>query len=566
MGSADQKQLYDVVVIGGGPAGLTAALYLARARYRVIVVEKEHFGGQITITSEIVNYPGVFRTSGTELTENMRRQAQSFGAEFLLAEVENLETDGDLKRVRTSRGSLECFGILLATGAHPRHVGFAGEEEFKGHGVAYCATCDGEFFTGKEVFVIGGGFAAAEESVFLTKYARHVTILIREADFTCAKAVAEAARSHEKITVLTRIQVEEVSGDSGLNLLRYKNLETGEKTEYRSPKGESFGVFVFAGYEPATALLKGIAELNEAGYVITDRRQKTSADGVYAAGDVCVKNLRQVVTAVGDGAIAATELEKYAAAMQQKTGVRPVLPAADSAAAVIGQSAAAGQSAKAKAIVGAEQESGAANRGLFTEEMTAQLNTVFSRMEQPLILKLYLDERPVSAELRQYMEVLSALTDKLALEAEANAAREDDLPCVRILKADGTQTGLAFHGVPGGHEFTSFVLGIYNASGSGQTLEPETLNAIRAIAGKVDMKILVSLSCTMCPELVTAAQKIAAENEMVSAEVYDLNHFPSLKEKYNVMSVPCLVINNSQVSFGKKNIKQLLELISKAGG
>lgn len=574
MSGINQKQFYDVVVIGGGPAGLTAALYLARARYRVIVVEKEHFGGQITITSEIVNYPGVFRTSGTELTDNMRRQAQSFGAEFLLAEVESLETDGDMKKVHTSRGTLECFGVLLATGAHPRHVGFAGEEEFKGHGVAYCATCDGEFFTGKEVFVVGGGFAAAEEGVFLTKYASHVTILIREPDFTCAKAVADAARNHEKITVLTRVQVEEVSGDHALNLLRYKNLDTGETTEYRAPEGESFGVFVFAGYEPATALLKGIAELNEAGYVITDRQQKTSVDGVYAAGDVCVKNLRQVVTAVGDGALAATELEKYAAAMQQKTGLRPVLPVSDSGAAgdaqgiagqgAAGHSAAMGQNAAAKAGDGAEQRSAAAG-GLFTAEMIGQLNAVFSRMEQPLILKLFLDERPVSAELKQYMEALTALTDKLTLKIEANAAQKQDLPCVRVQKADGTDTGLAFHGVPGGHEFTSFVLGLYNASGPGQALEQETLDALHSIADPVNLKILVSLSCTMCPELVTAAQKIAAENERVTAEVYDLNHFPALKEQYKVMSVPCLVVNDDQVSFGKKNIKQLLELISKAG-
>ena len=151
----------DVVVIGGGPVGLTAALYLARARYRVIVVEKEHFGGKISITDEVVNFPEVERTSGKALTETMRRQAQSFGAEFLLAEVTGLVMDGDVKTVQTSRGELHCFGVLLATGAHPRSVGFAGEAEFKGRGVAYCATCDGEFFTGKEVFVVGGGFAAA---------------------------------------------------------------------------------------------------------------------------------------------------------------------------------------------------------------------------------------------------------------------------------------------------------------------------------------------------------------------------------------------------------------------
>lgn len=175
------KTLYDVIVIGGGPAGLTAALYLARARYSVLVVEKEKFGGQITITADVVNYPGVMQGSGTEITETMRRQAESFGAEFLLAEVTGLDMQGDLKTVHTSKGDVKAFGVLLATGAHPRKVGFKGEEEFKGRGVAYCATCDGEFFTGLDIFVVGGGFAAAEEAVFLTRYARSVTILVRSA-------------------------------------------------------------------------------------------------------------------------------------------------------------------------------------------------------------------------------------------------------------------------------------------------------------------------------------------------------------------------------------------------
>ena len=219
---SSEKNLYDVVIVGGGPAGLTAAIYLARACYKVIVVEKDKFGGQITITSEVVNYPGIASTSGTALTENMRKQAENFGAEFLLAEVEQIKAEENIKKVVTSRGELGCFGILLATGAHPRMIGFRGEKEFKGHGVAYCATCDGEFFTGKEVFVIGGGFAAAEESVFLTKYASHVTILIRGEDFSCAKATAEPAKNHEKITVLTNVEVVEVIGDTVLNRLVYK--------------------------------------------------------------------------------------------------------------------------------------------------------------------------------------------------------------------------------------------------------------------------------------------------------------------------------------------------------
>ena len=319
------KNMYDVIIIGGGPAGLTAAIYLARARYRVLVIEKESFGGQVTITAEVVNYPGTGKISGAELTEHMRQQAEDFGAEFMFSEVTGIEVYDDIKTVHTWSGDLKCFGILLATGAHPRPVGFKGEEEFKGHGVAYCATCDGEFFTGKQVFVVGGGFAAAEESVFLTKYARNVTVLMRGDKFKCAKSAADAAMNNEKITVLPNTEVEEVSGDMIIRKLKYKNNVTGEETVYESPN-EIFGVFVFAGYQPETSLVKGLAELSEAGYVITDRNQQTTVEGLYAAGDVCVKNLRQVVTATADGAIAATSLEKYAAAMQEKTGIIPELP------------------------------------------------------------------------------------------------------------------------------------------------------------------------------------------------------------------------------------------------
>ena len=534
------EHLYDVVVIGGGPAGLTAALYLARARYRVVVVEQERFGGQITITSEVVNYPGVERTSGAELTETMRRQAEGFGAEFLLAEVTGLELEGDVKTVRTSRGALSCFGVLLATGAHPRMVGFRGEEQFRGRGVAYCATCDGEFFTGKDVFVVGGGFAAAEESVFLTKYARHVTILIRGDDFSCAQATADAARNHEKITILTNTVVEEVSGDTALRSIRMRNTKTGQETEHQAADGETFGVFVFAGYEPATELVRGLAELDGQGYILTDRSQKTTLDGLYAAGDVCVKPLRQVVTAVGDGALAATELERLCAAMQQKTGLRPQAP---------------------KSRTPEPEAQAQTKDGLFTGEMLSQLHTVFDRMASSLILRPCLDETPVSAELEHYMQELAAQSDKLSVE-QGDPSKVEHLPCVLICRSDGSWTGLAFHGVPGGHEFTSFVLGLYNAAGPGQALDEETEAAIRAIRKPVELQVLVSLSCTMCPELVTAAQRLAAAHPDISAQVYDLNHFPDLRERYQVMSVPCLVVNSGeQISFGKKNIRQLLELL-----
>ncbi len=535
------ENLYDVIVVGGGPAGLTAALYLARSKYRVLVLEKEQFGGQISITHEVVNYPGIAKTSGKALTDTIQQQAESFGAEFMLAEATGFDLAGDIKTVHTNKGHYRCFGILLATGAHPRTVGFKGEEEHKGRGVAYCATCDGEFFTGKEIFVVGGGYAAAEESVFLTKFARHVTILVRKDDFSCAASVADQAKNHEKITVLTNTVMEEVSGENGLTYARYKNTATGEVAEYKSK--ETFGVFVFAGYAPATEILKGIVELNEQGYIVTDASQKTSADGVYAAGDVCIKPLRQVVTATSDGALAATELEKYVAAMQRKTGLRADAPSVK----------------QSETIVTVDTHESEGSDELFTKEMRQQLDTVFTRMKQPLLLKLYLDKRPISAELESFISALVAISDKLELEVCDRQAQETFAPCVEVCLADGTPTGLAFHGVPSGHEFTSFVLGLYNAAGPGQAIDEDTKRQIEAITEAVDIKILVTLSCTMCPDLVVAAQRIAAENPNVTAQVYDVRHFENLKEQYNVMSVPCLVINEEKVLFGKRNIQQILE-------
>lgn len=535
------ENFYDAVIIGGGPAGLTAAIYLGRAKYRVLVIEKEKFGGQITITSDVVNYPGVGRTSGTELTRTMRQQAEDFGAEFLLAEVKSLEAGSDIKKVRTEKGVFSCFAVLIATGAHPRMVGFAGEERFRGHGVAYCATCDGEFFTGKKVFVVGGGFAAAEEGVFLTKYASHVTILVRSDDFTCAQATAEEAKSHPKIDVLYNTEVVEVTGGESLHSITYRSNKTGKTETYTAETDGDFGVFVFAGYAPETDLVKDIVAL-ERGYVVTDRGQKTSADGIYAAGDVCIKNLRQVVTAVGDGAVAATEMEKYAAQMQKKTGLKP----------------------EAKKETEPEKKAADAAGGgsVFSPQIVAQLNTVFSRMQGKLVLKLYTDGSKTSDELGAYLSGMADLTDKITVSRETDNADAGELPCVKVCRENGAETGLAFHGVPGGHEFTSFVLGLYNAAGPGQPLDEGVRKKIQAIDYPVKMELMVSLTCTMCPELVLSAQRIASLNDLVTAEVYDLNLYPERRDRYHVMSVPCFVINGRKPMFGKKNIEELLAIIA----
>jgi len=303
--------IYDCVIIGGGPAGLAAAIYSARARHKVLIAEKGQVGGLITLTDSVTNYPGIAAVSGIELTQNMKSQAENFGAEFLRSEVTQIKADGKIKTVCTENGDFKCYSIIIATGTKPKPVGFKGEKEFIGRGVSYCATCDGKLFGGKEVFVIGGSYSAAQESVFLTRYAKKVTVLIRGNGFSCAPSVAQKAKDTPKITVLTNTEVTEALGDTTVKKLVCKNSLTHEQTVFSAENGDSLGVFVFAGYEPTNSLIKGLIETDGRGYIVTDREQKTSIDGIFAAGDICSKALRQVVTATGEGALAAVAAEKY---------------------------------------------------------------------------------------------------------------------------------------------------------------------------------------------------------------------------------------------------------------
>ena len=584
-----RNDLYDVIVIGGGPAGLTAGLYLARARYRVLILEKDDFGGQITITNEVVNYPGVGRTTGRALTQTMRQQAQDFGAEFLSAEAIGLDVHGDVKTVHTSRGDLKAFGILIATGASPRKLGFEGESEYAGRGVAYCATCDGEFFAGKEVLVVGGGFAAAEESVFLTTYASKVTVLVREQDFTCDAAVAAAAKNNPKIDVRYQVELQGVTaGQGGLREASILNRATGQTETWKPADGGTFGVFVFAGYVPATNLVRGVVELDDYGYVVTHGYLETSVPGVYAAGDLRAKNLRQVVTATADGAIAAVELERYAKRMSEKTGLTPQRPVSCSYEQSTTKTDAASLDATAPTPTPApatkRNADAAANAvrkpgELFSDATRQQLNVVFGRMSRPVTLALELDDTPLSTELRGFIDALVALSGgKLKSTVDDGEYEKDDTgravfdvdsvlpaarPCVRMV-VDGEPTGLAYHGVPSGHEFNSFVLGLYNVAGPGQPLGDDLIERAKSIASPLSIMILVSLTCTMCPETVLASQRLASLNPAVRAEAYDVSHFPELKDQYGAMSVPCIVINRGgeqTVEFGKKSIPQMLELV-----
>lgn len=602
-----QDDLYDVVVIGGGPAGLTAGLYLARARYRVLILEKEEYGGQITITNEVVNYPGIAKTDGRTLTETMRRQAEDFGAEFMAANATGLDVEGDIKTVHTNRGDLKTFGILVATGANPRKIGFQGEAEYAGRGISYCATCDGEFFNGMEVIVVGGGFSAAEESVFLTKYASKVTILARGDDFTCDASVSNEAKNDPNIEIHYNTEMKSVSaGEGGLVSAVFHNRKTGEDTEWKPTKSKNFGVFVFAGYVPQTDILKSVIDLDDHGYVITHDYLETSAAGVYAAGDLREKNLRQVVTAVSDGAVAGVELERYAKDLREKTGLVPPRPTSSNyEQREAEQARKAANSGTSPAPAAASDAAGASGQatgpvktsGFFDGAIRKQLDVVFGRMSQPLVLELSLDKTKLSQELKGFIDELVGLSGgKLsAIVAPEPAEGEEDAegrakfdvegvmpmarPCVRLCKvgADGSlqPTGLAFHGLPSGHEFNSFVLALYNAAGPGQSVDSDTQQRIEKLdadGGTTDVMVLVSLTCTMCPTTVLSSQRIAAGNPRVKAEAYDISHFPELQKQYGAMSVPCIVVNKTDASgktsqkieFGKKTVPQMLDLLDEA--
>ena len=527
------EKMYDAIIIGGGPAGLTAAIYLARARYKVLVVEKEKIGGQITITSEVVNYPGIISTSGSELTSTMFQQAQNFGAEFLSAAVTSLDLNNKIKEIITSKGSLKTLSVIIATGANPRRVGFDGEDKFQGRGVAYCATCDGEFFTGKDILVIGGGFAAVEESIFLTKYARSITICVRSDEFKCARSVSDELKKYPSIKVLFNTELVKVDGENSVESAKLINNLTREETDFSSSDGQNFGVFVFAGYVPNTSLFKDKIKLDDNGYVITDENRMTSVEGVFAAGDLCVKNLRQVVTAVSDGAISATAAEKHISKLHDELNLPDFSQ---------NKSQEINQKNPSVKSVTSEGDSDS----FLSDEIKAQVGSVIAKFVKDVILRVHDDHTELASKLREFCEEFSSLSERIHYEV----VNTDSDPGIHILSYDGSSDRIVFHGVPGGHEFNSFIVALYNTAGPGQAIDESLLASIKAIDKDVDIKVVVSLSCTMCPEAVMGSQRIASLNTRVKAQMYDIQYYPDLKDKYNIMSVPCNILNDAKVVFG----------------
>lgn len=305
-------KVYDIIVLGAGPAGLTAASYAGRARMDTLLIEGTKDGGQIVITNEIENYPGSLEEeSGPSLIARMTKQVEKFGADRVTDTIVDVELEGKVKHLKGNHGDYYAKAVVIATGASPRPIGCPGEKEFTGKGVSYCATCDANFFEDFEVYVVGGGDSAVEEAMYLTKFARKVTLIHRRDELRAAKSIQEKAFANPKMAFMWNTTIEEIKGDGVVTSMIVKDTKTGETKEIFADEDDgTFGIFVFVGFDPKSQLFEGKLEM-ENRYIVTDKYMHTSVPGVFAAGDVIVKHLRQVVTACGDGAVAATEAQHY---------------------------------------------------------------------------------------------------------------------------------------------------------------------------------------------------------------------------------------------------------------
>jgi len=304
----DLQNHFDIIVIGGGAAGLTAGIYLSRAKMKTLILNEGTVGGQMVLTHEIANYPGIESISGYELARNMKSQAQKFGCVIKSnIKITQFDLAGDVKKITVNnKDTYTSNAVIIATGGRSRTIGAIGEDEFKGKGISYCATCDGDFFQDKEIIVVGGGNSALEEAVSLTKYASKVTIVHQFDHFQAFQHYVEEAKAHPKIDFIMESKIIEFIGNEKLERVKIQNQRTNEITEMNID-----GVFIFIGYVPNTEKLKGIIELNQWNEIIVDKNMATNIPGVFAAGDSIAKRFRQVTTAVADGTIAALAASEY---------------------------------------------------------------------------------------------------------------------------------------------------------------------------------------------------------------------------------------------------------------
>ena len=546
------KHLYDLIIVGAGPAGLSAGLYAGRATLDTLILEGDTVGGQVTTTSVVYNYPAVEKVDGTQLMNQMQKQVTDFGVTIAHDQVEKYQLADEVKLLVGKSGQeYRARSVIIATGAQPRTVGFSGENEFRGRGVAYCSTCDGELFSGLQIFVIGGGYAAAEEADYLSRFGKHVTVLVRGDHFSCPPLMAARALNNPKVSVKYNTEVKQVTGDDYVTAATLVNNKTGKETVYHVDDGDNtFGIFIYVGTKPATEKLQGLVDLNDQGYIKAAADGATNVPGVYAAGDVIVKNLRQIITAASDGAVAATAAEQYVTAQKQRQGVPIHTAPVKTATQPVGQTTDLEHQEKVSPHQG----------NWLTAEIDSQLKPIFARLTKPVTLEVNTDGSVLSQQLLSFTTEFASLDDHLTVKTKEGQG--ELLPLLKLLDADGQDTGLHYAGIPTGHELNSLVLGIYNVAGPGQTIDPALADRIKRLpAAKI--RIGVSLTCHFCPDVVAACQRMASLNPGITATMIDLQHFPDLRKSKKIMSVPATMINDAPVIFGSQSLEQLVAAVEK---
>lgn len=470
--------MYDCIIIGGGIAGITAGIYLARANIIPLIIEEGQIGGQIALTSRIQNYPGIIEISGEHFVQTLYEQAKNFGVQFLFDKVEDINFD--TKEIKTSTSTLKTHTILLCTGTKPRTLHFKGEEKFIGRGIAYCATCDGPFYEGCEIFVIGGGYAACEEAIFLTKYATKITMIVRENDFTCAPSLADEVKKHPHIHIEFNTELIEANGNEQLESLVFKR---NDGTIWTYSNSKRFGVFIFVGQIPQNSLFKGILTTTKEGTLIVNNNQETNLKGIYAAGDICEKSVKQLITAASDGAIAAMSIEKYLKDIPKDP-----------------------------------------------------IQQIFEHNSIPV--KVSIQNNPIGKEIKEFIQQFNY----------PNIENKNDTKSyISFLDR------IYFNTSPNGHEYNSFVHGLHYASNSH---EPIMMNI-----SKHHIDLYTLPTCSNCATLALNLIKLATDSPNLTLHIHDLKHCKDVQDKYNIQSVPCMIIDKEKLYFGNKDIKTLITLL-----
>lgn len=536
------SKIYDAIIIGGGPAGLTSGIYGGRAKLNILIIEKDNLGGQISLTEEVINYPGILKITGSKLMENMREQAKNFGVNFIKDKVIKIDFANKIKKVITEQGEYEGYNIIIASGLIHKELNFRGEKEYRGRGISYCSICDGEFFIDKDIFVIGAGFAACEEALYLTRYGKKVYIIAREPEFTCSKTIGDKVFANNKIEVMFNSEILEVSGDNLIRKVKIKNNINDEIKEYSSTDNENIGVFIFVGQKPETEIYKNQIKLDEDGYIVTDELMRTNIDKVFAVGDIRKKSLRQVVTAVADGAIAINQVEE-----KNQDSEELVEKFEDKKTEII-------------------EETKKLN--LFSDEMIKvlkeNLKNISNKVELILVKSSKEEE---NRNILEFINEFQQITDKVQfniLEADNEVIDKkllERLPAFFFKKNNDIK--IKYSTVPLGQELESFIGAINEIYGEKVEVRENLLNRIKKIDKKINVKIGVSLKCTRCPQTVKVNQIIANNNENISLEIIDVVTHKNFKTKYDIVGVPAMVINDNNLYFGQMSLEEMIEIIEK---